>query len=89
MATPDQQRIPPAGIEGSELKGPFPVGEYADALRTRLRELARVQVFGEVSNLGIRAKAVYFEQRAASTARACSSRRSCSPAPRCRARSAS
>jgi len=63
MATPDQQRIPPVGIEGSELKGPFPVGEYADALRKRLRELARVQVFGEVSNLGIRAKAVYFELR--------------------------
>jgi exodeoxyribonuclease VII large subunit len=63
MATPEQQRIPPVGIEGSELKGPFPVGEYAGALRTRLRELARVQVFGEVSNLGIRAKAVYFELR--------------------------
>ncbi len=63
MATPDQQRIPPVGIEGSELKGPFPVGEYADALRKRLRELARVQVFGEVSNLGVRAKAVYFELR--------------------------
>jgi len=63
MATPDQQRIPPVGIEGSELKGPFAVGEYAEALRKRLRELARVQVFGEVSNLGIRAKAVYFELR--------------------------
>ena len=63
MATPEQQRLPPAGIEGSELKGPFPVGEYADALRGRLRGFARVQVFGEVSNLGIRAKAVYFELR--------------------------
>jgi exodeoxyribonuclease VII large subunit len=63
MATPEQQRIPPAGIEGSELKGPFPVGEYADALRSQLRGFARVQVFGEVSNLGIRAKAVYFELR--------------------------
>jgi exodeoxyribonuclease VII large subunit len=63
MATPDQQRIPPVGIEGSDLKGPFPVGEYADALRSQLRGFARVQVFGEVSNLGIRAKAVYFELR--------------------------
>jgi exodeoxyribonuclease VII large subunit len=63
MAMPEQQRIPPAGIEGSELKGPFPVGEYADALRGQLRGFVRVQVFGEVSNLGIRAKAVYFELR--------------------------
>jgi exodeoxyribonuclease VII large subunit len=55
--------IRPAGIDGSELKGPFAVGEYADALRTRLREFARVQVFGEVSNLGIRTNAVYFELR--------------------------
>jgi exodeoxyribonuclease VII large subunit len=63
MTTPEQQRIPPVGIEGSGLKGPFPVGEYADALRGQLRGFARVQVFGEVSNLGIRAKAVYFELR--------------------------
>ncbi len=63
MATPEQQRIPPAGIDGSELKGPFAVGEYAEALRTQLRGFARVQVFGEVSNLGVRAKAVYFELR--------------------------
>jgi exodeoxyribonuclease VII large subunit len=63
MATPEQQRLPPAGIEGSELKGPFAVGEYAEALRGQLRGFARVQVFGEVSNLGIRAKAVYFELR--------------------------
>ncbi|HEX2162211.1 MAG TPA: exodeoxyribonuclease VII large subunit [Thermoleophilaceae bacterium] len=63
MATPEQQRIPPVGIEGSALKGPFAVGEYAEALRGQLRGFARVQVFGEVSNLGIRAKAVYFELR--------------------------
>ena len=53
--------IRPTGLEGSALKGPFPVGEYAAALRGRLRGLARVQVFGEVSNLGLRPKAVYFE----------------------------
>jgi exodeoxyribonuclease VII large subunit len=63
MATPEQQRIPPVGIEGSKLEGPFAVGEYAEALRRQLRGFARVQVFGEVSNLGIRAKAVYFELR--------------------------
>jgi exodeoxyribonuclease VII large subunit len=63
MGTPEQQRIPPAGIDGSELKGPYAVGEYAEALRARLRDFARVQVFGEVSNLGVRANAVYFELR--------------------------
>jgi len=66
----------PAGIHGSQLKGPFPVGEYAAALRTRLREMARVQVFGEVSNLGVRAKAVYFELRDQSGALPCSMWRS-------------
>ena len=66
----------PAGIDGSQLKGPFPVGEYAAALRTRLREMARVQVFGEVSNLGVRAKAVYFELRDSSGALPCSMWRS-------------
>jgi len=57
------QATQPTGIEGSELKGPFAVGEYAEALRTQLRDFARVQVFGEVSNLGIRTNAVYFELR--------------------------
>jgi exodeoxyribonuclease VII large subunit len=61
---PDQMQIAtPTGIDGSELKGPFAVGEYAEALRAQLRGFARVQVFGEVSNLGIRANAVYFELR--------------------------
>jgi len=66
----------PAGIDGSQLKGPFPVGEYAAALRTRLREMARIQVFGEVSNLGVRAKAVYFELRDQTGALPCSMWRS-------------
>jgi exodeoxyribonuclease VII large subunit len=60
---PRQAPIPPVGIEGSGLKGPYAVGEYAEALRVRLRDFARVQVFGEVSNLGIRTNAVYFELR--------------------------
>ena len=71
-----QPRDRPDGIDGSALKGPFPVGEYAAALRSRLRELARVQVFGEVSNLGVRSKAVYFELRDASGALPCSMWRS-------------
>jgi exodeoxyribonuclease VII large subunit len=58
-----QQAIPPVGIEGSEFKGPFAVGDYAEALRRELRGFARVQVFGEVSNLGVRTNAVYFELR--------------------------
>jgi len=70
MGTSEPAR--PAGIDGSALKGPFPVGEYSGALRTRLRALARVQVFGEVSNLGLRAKAVYFELRDSNGALPCS-----------------
>jgi len=66
----------PAGIDGSALKGPFPVGEYSAALRGRLRALARVQVFGEISNLGVRTKAVYFELRDANGALPCSMWRS-------------
>jgi exodeoxyribonuclease VII large subunit len=40
-----------AGIPGSELAGPFPVGEYAAALRGKLRSFARVQLVGELVNL--------------------------------------
>ena len=41
----------PAGIPDSPFAGPFPVGEYAAALRTRLRAFARVQLIGELVNL--------------------------------------
>ncbi|MGI8944943.1 MAG: exodeoxyribonuclease VII large subunit, partial [Thermoleophilaceae bacterium] len=71
MDSSGRQADRPAGIDGSELPGPYPVGDYAAALRTRLRGLARVQVFGEVSNLGIREKGVYFELRDASGALPC------------------
>ncbi len=54
---------PPAGIEGVDLPGPFPVGEYARALRDRLRGFRRVQLFGEVSNLGTSKVQAYFELR--------------------------
>jgi exodeoxyribonuclease VII large subunit len=54
----------PAGIPGSELAGPFPVGEYAERLRDRLREFTRVQLVGEIVNLRTQARArVYFELR--------------------------
>ncbi len=72
----DQQALPPTGIDGSGLSGPHPVGEYAQALRERLRKFTRVQVFGEVSGLGVRAKAVYFELRDANGALPCSMWRS-------------
>ena len=39
------------GIPGSALVGPFPVGEYAAALRRQLRGFARVQLVGELVNL--------------------------------------
>jgi exodeoxyribonuclease VII large subunit len=53
----------PAGIPGSALAGPFPVGEYAQALRTKLRSLTRVQLVGEVVNLRPARARVYFELR--------------------------
>src|SRR5467141_2178255 len=53
----------PAGIPGSELAGPFPVGEYAAALRAQLRSFARVQLVGELVNLRPSRARVYFELR--------------------------
>jgi exodeoxyribonuclease VII large subunit len=57
--------VPPAraGIPDSELPGPFPVGEYAAALRSKLRSLARVQLVGELVNLRPSRARVYFELR--------------------------
>ena len=53
----------PAGIEGSLLPGPFPVGVYARKLQERLKGFARVQLMGEVVGLRVRANAVYFDLR--------------------------
>jgi len=53
----------PDGIPGSALTGPWPVGQYADRLRERLREFSRVQVFGEVFNLRAGRARVWFELR--------------------------
>jgi len=66
----------PAGIEGSGLPGPYPVGVYAARLKQRLREFAGVQVFGEVWNLGGSKAKVYFELRDERGALPCSMWRS-------------
>ena len=62
----------PAGIEGSTLVGPFPVGAYAAQLRDFLRGRARVQVFGEVFNWRVTQARVYFELRDTAGALPCS-----------------
>jgi exodeoxyribonuclease VII large subunit len=69
MATPTPSAK--AGIPGSSLKGPFPVGEYAEALRAKLRSFARVQLVGELVNLRQARARVYFELRDASGAVSC------------------
>lgn len=53
----------PAGIEGVELPGPFPVGAYAARLKDFLRDVERVQVFGELFNLRFSKARAYFELR--------------------------
>jgi exodeoxyribonuclease VII large subunit len=63
---PDDFDLPsprPDGIPGSDLTGPWPVGQYAARLRDRLREFSRVQVFGEVFNLRAGRARVWFELR--------------------------
>lgn len=62
---------PVSGIPGSDLAGPFPVGEYAAALRTKLRSFARVQLMGELVNLRMARARVYFELRDPSGAVPC------------------
>jgi len=52
-----------AGIPDSPLAGPFPVGEYAAALRAKLRSFTRVQLVGELVNLRPSRARVYFELR--------------------------
>jgi exodeoxyribonuclease VII large subunit len=62
----------PAPIPGSEAPGPWPVGQYAAALRERLRGFARVQVFGEVFGLKVGRTKVYWELRDRTGALPCS-----------------
>jgi len=78
-ATPEGAGVPgpgpgpgeQGGIPDSGLPGPFPVGEYARALRTKLRSLARVQLVGELVNLRPSRARVYFELRDAAGAIPC------------------
>jgi exodeoxyribonuclease VII large subunit len=63
---------PGAGIPDSALAGPFPVGEYAAALRGRLRSFTQVQLMGELVNLRPSRARVYFELRDATGAVPCS-----------------
>src|SRR5438270_3293460 len=60
-----------SGIPDSTLAGPFPVGEYAAALRSKLRSFARVQLVGELVNLRPSPARVYFELRDATGAIPC------------------
>src|SRR3954447_19872761 len=62
----------PDGIPGSVLTGPYPVGDYAAALRDRLRGFTRVQVFGEVFGFKAGRAKVFFELRDAAGALPCS-----------------
>src|SRR4051812_23059672 len=62
----------PQGIPGSALTGPWAVGQYAARLRERLREFARVQVFGEVFGFKAGRAKVWFELRDAGGALPCS-----------------
>src|SRR3954453_1577364 len=62
----------PAGIPGSGLSGPYPVGTYAAALRDRLRGFTKVQVFGEVFGFKAGRAKVWFELRDAAGALPCS-----------------
>ncbi|HEX3874578.1 MAG TPA: exodeoxyribonuclease VII large subunit [Solirubrobacteraceae bacterium] len=64
--------VVPAGLSGSSLPGPFPVGRYAVGLREKLRGFARVQLVGELVNLRPPTAArVYFDLRDADGAVAC------------------
>ncbi len=60
-----------AGIPDSALAGPFGVGDYASALRGKLRSFARVQLVGELVNLRPSRARVYFELRDAGGALPC------------------
>jgi exodeoxyribonuclease VII large subunit len=60
------------GIPGSLLTGPYPVGQYAAALRDRLRGFTRVQVFGEVFGFKAGRAKVFFELRDGAGALPCS-----------------
>jgi len=60
-----------SGIPASRLAGPYPVGDYAAALRAKLRGFVRVQLVGELVNLRVSRARVYFELRDAAGAIPC------------------
>ncbi len=62
----------PSGSPTATSPGPFAVGEYAAALRGRLRSFARVQIVGELVNLRPSRARVYFELRDSTGALPCS-----------------
>jgi exodeoxyribonuclease VII large subunit len=62
---------PASGLADSQLAGPFPVGDYAGALRGKLRSFTRVQLVGELVNLRPSRARVYFELRDAGGALPC------------------
>lgn len=66
-----ERPLPPEGIAGSTLPGPFAVGRYASELRQFLRGRPRVQVFGEVWNFRLARARAYFELRDADGALPC------------------
>src|SRR5256714_15135223 len=61
----------PAPVAADALPGPYAVGEYGAALRSRLREFARVRLVGELVNLRPSRARVYFELRDATGAIPC------------------
>lgn len=61
----------PGAIPGSTLSGPYGVGEYAVALRARLRAFTRVQLVGELADLRVSRTRAYFELRDAHGALPC------------------
>ncbi|HEX4482633.1 MAG TPA: exodeoxyribonuclease VII large subunit [Solirubrobacteraceae bacterium] len=71
MAGPSSPVSSAQAIPKSPLAGPFPVGEYSSALRSKLRSFARVQIVGELVNLRPSRTRVYFELRDASGALPC------------------
>ncbi len=60
-----------AGVPGSALPGPYAVGDYAAALRERLRGFAHVQLTGEACDVKLTRARVYFELRDARGAVPC------------------
>ncbi|HWI22272.1 MAG TPA: exodeoxyribonuclease VII large subunit [Baekduia sp.] len=66
------ERLAPEGIAGLDFKGPYSVGRYAAFLRERFREIARVQIHGEVWNVRSSKAKVYFELRDGDGALQCS-----------------